>query len=158
MKIESKNYQVVECSLSDRSDWEEWRRTIADALGKLISNECTLFTIGINFTNSIGYDLGNVTTGKFNSVKYLTCVISKLTAENALALIEDAEFYLGHTILVNGTANNDDIQNLVILWEGDIARSGVEFFKMDNDGYYFSWYNPKNSKNAQQLLEDYLSA
>lgn len=93
-----------------------------------------------------------------NSQKVLYTKNLKLNSKTILQIIKDDSFYLGHILIVVHPLNEEIIANISSMWEGGIYETGIEFFRMGNDGKSFYWYNPqsKNAENSfKELFNDY---
>ncbi|MFD0767215.1 hypothetical protein ACFQZI_20335 [Mucilaginibacter lutimaris] len=149
-------YSVIDISL-DRNiqirDWEAWKNTVAKLLTSVASNNLlSLFTLGKVTKQSIMYDLGEVKLSKWQASKYSICFISHLSYESAISLVDEAEFYLGHTILIKQSVTEETISSLIVGLNNDMTLSGIEMFKMSCDGYCLQWYNPYDPAYAESLI------
>ena len=131
--------------------WHLWCTHIASLLVSL-HRPLSLVTLGAN-TNSLAYEIGIVAKeGKINSVEYALTYLEQPTLEQLIFIIEDDEFWLGHTLLTPKDLTENDILGLTILWNKELILAGIELFKMANDGTCFLWYNPLDSSLAMQRL------
>lgn len=67
---------------------------------------------------------------------------SSLSLDQIRLLVSDSEFYLGNIILIKGKQSLEDVGFIALDWKRELALSGKEIFRMDNDGHSFYCYNP----------------
>ena len=140
----------------NQESWNFWITNISKLVfEKKQSSHLYILTLGQNKSNSIGFDIGEVwKEDKFNSVKYLVTDLSKASFADIVLLVDTDEFYLGSIILLLKQPTDDDIKKLIVLWNNDLAKSDMEFLKMDSDGNCFYWYNPELVDEAEKLLRN----
>jgi|GEM_PF-6655385 len=161
MVFDISEYSVLEIICSSELEgevWNNWVKKLAEMLTSVtIDSPIYFFTMGVDKKkSSIIHEMGDVSRGSFNSKPYLICYSEKLSFKMACEVIESDEFYLGRMILIKGTLNEKELQWLIIHWENELVRAGIECFKMDNDGSCINWYNPSSMKNAKGMVEKYL--
>ncbi|UYZ61203.1 hypothetical protein [Hymenobacter latericus] len=155
-----KNYQVWEvcCPIDEMNpvSWLSWVKGISNLMYNYCKNRSLyIFTTGPNYLYSIGYELGTVEQeGIFNGAKYLITSLATITFEQMKTIIESDEFYLGSIILVAEPLTDDKIQQIIIHQETELAKSGVECFRMSSDGMCFNWYNSTLTDKSIDVLKE----
>ena len=149
-------YSLQEASLSvpytieDLKHWQ--KKVLAFLFARIGQSPCSLFTM-YPYAQSIAYGMGSHKEGKFNSKKYLVSYLESFEYDDLRTLIETDKLYLGHTVLVAGHMTPQEIEALIVSWQNEIIRSGVEFFKMDCDGNCLCWYNSRLTEKSGTLFE-----
>lgn len=121
-----------------------------DAIASFIYSQmedgkCSLFEMEPT-KNSIIYDITSLyKETKINSKNCLYTNGINLSKVDIRNLVEESDFYLGHLLIIISELNEEKIIDLVNLWNDEVYKTGLEFFKMDSDGLSFYWYNPINS-------------
>lgn len=121
---------------------ELWKAKLTEFIFNYISSfPVTLLSMNPAASN-IGNDVGRCVKGTLNSKKYLISNINLLEKSLIYDLLEDSDFYLGHSLLAKGTLSLTTCKELLIAWDAYLLNTGQEFFKMGADGFIFYWYNP----------------
>ena len=77
-----------------------------------------------------------------NSRKVIYTKNLNLSKKVISMIVEDERFYLGHLLIIIGTFSRSKISNISNMWEA-LLETGIEYFKMGNDGESFYWCNPQ---------------
>ena len=87
-----------------------------------------------------------------NSRKVIYTKNLNLSKKVISMIVEDESFYLGHLLIIIETFSKSKISNISNMWE-DLLETGIEYFKMGNDGESFYWCNPQiNSAEGEFKL------
>ena len=65
-------------------------------------------------------------------------------------IVEDESFYLGHLLIIIGTFSRSKTSNISNMWE-NLLETGIEYFKMGNDGESFYWCNPQINSAEEEF-------
>ena len=83
-----------------------------------------------------------------NSKKVIYTKNLNLSNKIISMIVEDESFYLGHLLIIIGTFSRSKISDISNMWE-DLLETGIEYFKMGNDGESFYWCNSQK-KTAEK--------
>ena len=82
-----------------------------------------------------------------NSRKVIYTKYLNLSKKVISMIVEDESFYLGHLLIIIGTFSRNNISNM---WE-NLLETGIEYFKMGNDGESFYWCNPQINSAEEEF-------
>ena len=82
-----------------------------------------------------------------NSRKVIYTKNLNLSKKVISMIVEDESFYLGHLLIIIGTFSRNNISNM---WE-NLLETGIEYFKMGNDGESFYWCNPQINSAEEEF-------
>ena len=85
-----------------------------------------------------------------NSKKVIYTKNLNLSKKKISMIVEDESFYLGHLLLIIGTFSRSKISDISNMWE-DLLETGVEYFKMGNDGESFYWCNSQKESAEKEF-------
>ena len=85
-----------------------------------------------------------------NSRKVIYTKNLNLSKKVISMIVEDESFYLGHLLIIIGTFSRSKISNISNMWE-DLLETGIEYFKMGNDGESFYWCNPQINSAEEEF-------
>ena len=97
---------------------------------------------------SILYDIDP--ESKYHSINLRKIIYTKnlnLSKKVISMIVEDESFYLGHLLIIIGTFSRNNISNM---WE-NLLETGIEYFKMGNDGESFYWCNPQINSAEEEF-------
>ncbi len=95
-----------------------------------------------------------------NSRKVIYTNNINLNKEIILKIVEDESFYLGHLLFVIGLLKEDKVINISNMWE-NLLETGLEYFRMGNDGESFYWCNPQDlsaEKKFKLFVDEFTNA
>ncbi|MBW4755899.1 hypothetical protein KZO77_12875 [Prevotella melaninogenica] len=85
-----------------------------------------------------------------NSKKVIYTKNLNLSKKIISMIVEDESFYLGHLLIIIGTFSRSKISDISNMWE-DLLETGIEYFKMGNDGESFYWCNPQINSAEEEF-------
>ena len=85
-----------------------------------------------------------------NSKKVIYTKNLNLSKKLISMIVEDESFYLGHLLIIIGTFSRNKISNISNMWE-DLLETGIEYFRMGNDGESFYWCNPQINSAEEEF-------
>lgn len=85
-----------------------------------------------------------------NSRKVIYTKNLNLSKKVISMIVEDESFYLGHLLIIIGTFSRSKISIISNMWE-NLLETGIEYFKMGNDGESFYWCNPQINSAEEEF-------
>lgn len=149
-----RKYILLESSVAHTANQETtelWKTRLTEFVFNYFNSfPATLLSLNPSESN-IGNDIGECVRGNITSKRYLISYISTLKRSLIVDLLEDSDFYLGHSLLIKGIRDLTMCKELLFAWDSYLLNTGQEFFRMGADGLAFYWYSPSNIDTEHHL-------
>lgn len=149
--LEYKRYQILNLNFMNELDTvilDSKLKYISDFIFRQVQGKAVfLFEMSPTKT-SILYDIDPESEyHTINSRKVIYTKYLNLSKKVISMIVEDESFYLGHLLIIIGTFSRNNISNM---WE-NLLETGIEYFKMGNDGESFYWCNPQINSAEEEF-------
>ena len=159
-----KKYEILNLDFIDESELffsDSKSKYISDFMSHQIQGK-PVFLFEMNPTKtSVLYDIDTECVyHTINSRKVIYTNNINLNKEIILKIVEDESFYLGHLLFVIGLLKEDKVINISNMWE-NLLETGLEYFRMGNDGESFYWCNPQDlaaEKKFKLFVDEFTNA
>ena len=149
-----KKYQILSLNFIDELDTEilySRFKYISDFIFRQVQGK-SVFLFEMKPTKtSILYDIDP--ENEYHSINSRKVIYTKnlnISKKVISMIVEDESFYLGHLLIIIGTFSRSKISIISNMWE-DLLETGIEYFKMGNDGESFYWCNPQINSAEEEF-------
>ena len=152
--LEYKRYQILNLNFINELDTvtlDSKFKYISDFIFRQVQ-ERSVFLFEMSPTKtSILYDIDSESEyHTINSKKVIYTKNLNLNKKIISMIVEDESFYLGHLLIIIGTFSRSKISDISNMWE-DLLETGIEYFKMGNDGDSFYWCNSQINSAEEEF-------
>ena len=149
--LEYKRYQILNLNFINELDTEildSKFKYISDFIFRQVQGK-SVFLFEMKPTKtSILYDIDPESEyHTINSRKVIYTKNLNLSKKVISMIVEDESFYLGHLLITFSRSKISIISNM---WE-NLLETGIEYFKMGNDGESFYWCNPQINSAEEEF-------
>ena len=152
--LEYNRYQILNLNFINELDTEfldSKLKYISDFIFRQVQGK-SVFLFEMKPTKtSILYDIDPESEyHTINSRKVIYTKNLNLSKKVISMIVEDESFYLGHLLIIIGTFSRSKTSNISNMWE-NLLETGIEYFKMGNDGESFYWCNPQINSAEEEF-------